>query len=115
MSRLVAVAAALVVAWLAPITARACTDAPTAPHAFEVARGGGIVAPGFVGLAGAAVIHGIDVSVVENDTNFSRARECGAQFAYVRLSEGTRDTEPLYRTHWGPRAPLASCQDRFID
>jgi hypothetical protein len=88
---------------LASAPAIACTHVPPAPHGFPPAeRGGGINAPGFVSLADRTpVIHGIDVSVVENDTNFARAYECGARFAYVRLSEGARDTEPLYRTNWG--------------
>ncbi len=62
----------------------------------------GIVANGFVGLAsGVSVVHGIDVSKWQPSADFVRAKQCGAKFAYVRLSAGTRaDNELEYRSHW---------------
>jgi hypothetical protein len=87
--------------WTAGADAWACQDTPTAPHAFAF-RNNSIAAPGFVGLTGdTPVVHGIDTSSAEANTNFTRARECGARFAYVRLSAGSNDRENTYRTNWG--------------
>jgi hypothetical protein len=62
----------------------------------------GIVPGGFVAPEGVGpVVHGIDVSKWQDTVNFMRAYECGARFAYIRLSTGTDpDKELAYRDFW---------------
>lgn len=74
----------------------------------------GIVTEGFVALKGVDVVHGIDVSKWQEDTDFSTLRRClsviehGPEigkmhppFVYVRISAGENpDNETLYRSHW---------------
>lgn len=82
----------------------------TAPGKFEVVTvkesksgrllNAGIRAKGFVDLK-SPVVHGIDVSKYQDHANFPRAYECGARFAYIRLSAGEDlDNELQYRVHW---------------
>lgn len=62
----------------------------------------GIVPSGFVALADkTSVVHGVDVSKWQSHADFKRIRECGARFAYIRLSAGVLpDNELEYRVHW---------------
>lgn len=62
----------------------------------------GIVPTGFVALpGGTSTVHGIDVSKWQASADFVRAAECGAKFAYVRMSAGSNaDAELEYRSHW---------------
>lgn len=61
----------------------------------------GIVPSGFVDLPDQPVVHGIDVSKYQDAADFKSVYDCGARFAYVRLTGGTNpDHELLYRTHW---------------
>lgn len=61
----------------------------------------GIITTGFVRLPQVPTVHGIDVSKWQSSADFVRAAECGARFAYVRLSAGQNpDNELEYRSHW---------------
>jgi hypothetical protein len=62
----------------------------------------GIRPRGFVNLkSGEPTVHGIDVSKYQDETNFQKAYECGARFAYIRLSGGTVESnDDMYRLHW---------------
>lgn len=62
----------------------------------------GIVPTGFVKPDKLGpVVNGIDVSKWQDDVDFLRARNCGAGFAYIRLSTGTNpDQELKYRDFW---------------
>ncbi len=47
------------------------------------------------------VVHGIDVSKYQDETDFLKAYKCGARFAYIRLSGGTdKNNEKIFRVHW---------------
>lgn len=47
------------------------------------------------------VVHGIDVSKYQDETDFNRAYQCGAKFSYIRISGGTDvNNEHIFRTHW---------------
>lgn len=74
----------------------------------------GIVTKGFVALRNTKVVHGIDVSKWQDQTDFTSLRQCleavdhgreagpmHAPFVYVRLSAGEDpDNETLFRAHW---------------
>lgn len=62
----------------------------------------GIVPDGFVSLpGGVSTIHGIDVSKWQPSADFVQAIQCGARFAYIRMSAGqSADAELEYRSHW---------------
>ena len=62
----------------------------------------GIVPTGFVTLEDTIpVVHGIDVSKYQDNVDFQRIKECGARFAYVRLSAGSNpDNELEYPSLW---------------
>ncbi|WP_147439631.1 hypothetical protein [Paraburkholderia sp. BL17N1] len=74
----------------------------------------GIVAKGFVDISGLEVVHGVDVSKWQDQTDFTNLRSClestghrsgqglmHAPFVYVRLTAGEdTDNELLYRAHW---------------
>ena len=75
---------------------------PTDPHSGKPNGNFGIRPSDFVSLRdGTAVVHGIDVSKYQDQTNFALAYQCGARFAYVRLSGGTSEVnDDMYRVHW---------------
>jgi hypothetical protein len=62
----------------------------------------GVVPTGFVvPTDGSPVVHGIDVSKYQTDPIFAGVRDCGGDFAYIRLSAGTEPTNELsYRAFW---------------
>jgi hypothetical protein len=62
----------------------------------------GIVPSAFVfPSGGTAVVHGVDASKYQEDTNFDGVRGCGGVFAYIRISAGaTADNEIAYRGLW---------------
>ncbi|WP_124892432.1 GH25 family lysozyme [Burkholderia sp. Bp9090] len=74
----------------------------------------GIVTKGFVALRDTKVVHGIDVSKWQDQTDFTSLRQClevvdhsrgigpmHAPFVYVRLTAGEDpDNETLFRAHW---------------
>jgi len=61
----------------------------------------GVVPTGFVNVGSLPVVHGVDVSKYQDGADFRRVRDCGGQFAYVRLSSGSLpDNELEYRVHW---------------
>src|SRR5690349_15150680 len=55
----------------------------------------GIMPGGFVSVADQPVVHGIDVSKWQASADFVRVKECGATFAYVRLSAGQNPDNEL--------------------
>src|SRR5262249_20872329 len=67
--------------------------------------------PGIVGIAPRGfvipndkrpVVNGIDVSRWQEDVDFSKVRQCGGSFAYVRLSAGqSPENELRGRSLWG--------------
>jgi hypothetical protein len=62
----------------------------------------GVVPTGFVAPSdGSPVVHGIDVSKYQTDPIFAGVRECGGDFAYIRLSAGREPSNELsYRAFW---------------
>jgi hypothetical protein len=67
----------------------------------------GVQPSGFVGLkSGEAVVQGVDISKLQDETDLETAFSCGAVFAYVQLSSGTDETDHSYRLYW-PNARAA--------
>jgi len=67
----------------------------------------GVQPSGFVGpKSGEAVVQGVDISKLQDETDLETAFSCGAAFAYVQLSSGTDATDHSYRLYW-PNARAA--------
>ena len=67
----------------------------------------GIAVSRFIAPEGALVAHGLDVSKFDERIDFLRAFECGARFAYIRLSSGPYPwTEDGWRPLWSRASTL---------
>ena len=51
-------------------------------------------------MSGSGFIEGIDVSKWQGAVNWQRVRAAGKQFAFARVSDGTRVIDPCFDTHW---------------